>query len=62
MNDDMDKFSEEETARRRDAVLKILVNTPPQPYATRQRQTKSRMTIASDRSGRKTSGRRQTHE
>jgi hypothetical protein len=28
---DDDQFSEEETARRRDAVLKIMVNTPPQP-------------------------------
>jgi hypothetical protein len=29
-----DEFSEEETAKRRDAVLKIMVNTPPQPRAT----------------------------
>jgi hypothetical protein len=30
-----ESFSPEETARRRDAVLKIMVNTPPQPHATR---------------------------
>ena len=30
-----DQYSPEEAARRRDAVLKIMVNTPPQPRATR---------------------------
>jgi hypothetical protein len=29
-----DEYSPEETARRRDAVLKIMVNTPQQPHAT----------------------------
>jgi hypothetical protein len=40
-----DQYSPEETAQRRDAVLKILVNTPPQPHAThrpvRQRRRKT---------------------
>jgi len=31
-----DQYSPEETARRRDAVLKIMVNTPPQPRVTRR--------------------------
>jgi hypothetical protein len=30
-----DQYSPDETARRRDAVLKIMVNTPPQPRTTR---------------------------
>jgi len=28
---DQDEYSEEETARRRDAVLKRMLETPPQP-------------------------------
>jgi hypothetical protein len=35
MFSDDDQFSPEETARRRDAVLKIMVNTPPQPRTNR---------------------------
>jgi len=35
MTDD-DNYSPEEAARRRDAVLKIMVNTPTQPRATRR--------------------------
>jgi hypothetical protein len=33
-----DEYSDEETARRRDAVLKILLSTPPQPHVTRPAQ------------------------
>ena len=29
------EYDAEETARRRDAVLKIMVNTPPRPHVTR---------------------------
>jgi hypothetical protein len=42
MTEKDDEFSAEEAARRRDAVLKIMVNTPPQPRATRQAQPKTR--------------------
>jgi hypothetical protein len=42
MSPDEDEFSPEEIARRRDAVLKIIVNTPPQPRTTRQAQSKNR--------------------
>jgi hypothetical protein len=51
-----DEYSPEETARRRDAVLKILVNTPPQPQAIRSTHPRKKKTTASDRAGRKTSG------
>jgi len=60
---DTGEYSPEETARRRDAVLKILVNTPPQPHATRQSQTKERRkTTASGQAVRKPSGRQKKPE
>jgi hypothetical protein len=58
-----EEYSPEETARRRDAVLKILVNTPPQPRTTRQDQPKEqRKTTASGRAARKPSHRQQKPE
>jgi hypothetical protein len=57
-----DEYSPEETARRRDAVLKILVNTPPQPQVTRSDHPEMRRTTASDRVVRKTSSRQQNPE
>jgi hypothetical protein len=58
MRNGKDEYSPEETARRRDAVLKILVNTPPQPHATRQGKPKERRkTTASGQAARKTSAR-----
>jgi hypothetical protein len=52
-----DEYSPEEAARRRDAVLKILVNTPPQPQSTRLARPGKKKTTASDRAARKTSAR-----
>lgn len=45
--DDEQEYSADETARRRDAVLKIMVNTPPKPHATRSqvRQKKQKSTV-----------------
>lgn len=60
--DDRDEYSPEETARRRDAVLKILVNTPPQPQATRSTRPRKKKTTASDRPARKASGRQKKPE
>lgn len=60
--DDRDEYSPEETARRRDAVLKILVNTPPQPQVTRSDRPEKKKTTASDRAVRKPSGRRKKPE
>jgi hypothetical protein len=57
-----DEYSPEETARRRDAVLKILVNTPPQPQATRPPRPRKKKTTASDLADRKTSGRQKKSE
>jgi len=57
-----DEYSPEETARRRDAVLKILVNTPPQPQATRPPRPRKKNTTASDLADRKTSGRQKKPE
>jgi hypothetical protein len=62
VTDKSDEYSPEETARRRDAVLKILVNTPPQPQSTRQVQSKSRKTTALDRAARKPSDRQKKSE
>jgi hypothetical protein len=59
---DPDEYSSEETARRRDAVLKILVNTPPQPQATCPPRPRKKKTIASDRPARKTSARQKKPE
>ena len=43
-----DDYSPKETARRRDAVLKIMVNTPPQPRSNgpRARSKKQKSTGA----------------
>jgi len=42
-----DQYSPEEAARRRDAVLKIMVNTPPQPrVSNRPTQGKQKSTGA----------------
>jgi len=60
--DDDDQYSPVETARRRDAVLKILVNTPPQPQATRPTRPRKKKTTVSDRPVRKTSSRQQKPE
>jgi hypothetical protein len=49
-NDVDDQYSSEEAARRRDAVLKIMVNPPPQPHATRpSAQPKKRKPAVADR-------------
>jgi hypothetical protein len=54
-----DQYSPDEAARRRDAVLKIMVNTPPQPRAIpRPAQLKTRKKTGEDRP-RKASGRQQ---
>lgn len=42
-----DDFSEEETAARRDAVLKHMLNTAPKPI-TKSRQGQSRKKVVSD--------------
>jgi hypothetical protein len=34
-----DKYTNEETARRRDAVIKRMLNTPPQPRKPKKRRT-----------------------
>ena len=34
-----DEYSAEETARRRDEVIRRMANTPPQPHVTRPRKT-----------------------
>ena len=60
--DDDETYSPEETARRRDAVLKILVNTPPQPQANRPARPGKKKTTASDRPARKTSARQKNPE
>ena len=58
-----DEYSPEETARRRDAVLKILVNTPPRPQATRQGEPKERRkTTVSGRAVQKSSARQKKPE
>lgn len=42
-----DEYAPDEAARRRDAVLKIMVNTPPQPRtSSRQAQRKRKSTGA----------------
>ena len=49
MSEEIADFSPEETARRRDAVLKRMLNTPPQPRATPSRSPlKSRKKTESD--------------
>jgi len=59
---DTGEYSPEETARRRDAVLKILVNTPPQPHATRPARLRKKKTTASGRAARKPSARQKKPE
>jgi hypothetical protein len=45
-----DEYSPEDAARRRDAVLKIMVNTPPQPRATQSpARSKKQKSIGEDR-------------
>lgn len=39
-----DDYSPEEVERRRDAVLKIMVNTPPRPRSTQDRPKKKTTT------------------
>jgi hypothetical protein len=54
-----DQYGPEETAQRRDAVLKIMVNTPPQPHATRPAvRSKKRKSTGADRAKAKPSARR----
>lgn len=51
---DIDQFSDEEIAQRRDAIVRVMVNMPPQPQ-TAKRLTKPRGTAsptASDREAR----------
>jgi len=62
MTESNDEYSPEETARRRDAVLKILVNPPPQPHATRSTRPGKKKTTASDRAARKPSARQKKPE
>jgi hypothetical protein len=44
-----DQYAPDEAARRRDAVLKIMVNTPPQPRASNRPARKSRKSTGADR-------------
>ena len=44
-----EEFTEEETVRRRDAVLKVMVNTPPQPRTSTRPTRKSRKPTGADR-------------
>jgi hypothetical protein len=60
--DTKDEYSHEETARRRDAVLKILVNTPPQPQATRSNRPGKKKTTVSGPADRKPSARQKKPE
>jgi hypothetical protein len=49
MAEEEEQYPAEIAARRRDAVLQIMVNTPPQPHAIhRQDRAKRRKTTASD--------------
>lgn len=58
-NTKADEYSPEEAERRRDAVLKILVNTPPQPRATHPPgRSKKRKSTGVDRAKAKPSVRR----
>jgi hypothetical protein len=59
MTEQDENYSAEETARRRDAVLKIMVNTPPQPRASNPSARKTRKPTGADRK-RKTADRQQT--
>jgi hypothetical protein len=44
-----DQYAPDEAARRRDAVLKIMVNTPPQPRVSNRPIRKSRKSTGADR-------------
>jgi hypothetical protein len=56
---DDNTYSEEETARRRDEVIRRMANTPPQPRVSRHpaRRQKEAGSTASDRKSRKRAGR-----
>jgi len=54
--DSDDQYTPEEVARRRDAVLKIMVNTPPQPRVSNRPAGKNRKPAGAGRA-RKASGR-----
>jgi hypothetical protein len=49
----MGDFSNEEIARRRDAVIHRMANTPPQPKAKAPRRQKKKTKAVSDRVARK---------
>jgi hypothetical protein len=49
-----DQYSEEETARRRDAVIKRMLATPPKPHSEMKIGKRRRAKITPKRSGRKT--------
>lgn len=47
MNKDKDQFSERETAKRRDEVIRRMANTPPQPKVkSPRRQGKRKKAVA----------------
>jgi hypothetical protein len=53
MSDETDEeYGPEETTRRRDAVLKIMVNTPPQPRPSNRQADKNRKSTGADRAQR----------
>lgn len=53
-----DEYTAEEAARRRDAVLKVMVNTPPRPRTSGlQDRAERRKPTGAGRAARKASGR-----
>lgn len=57
-NKNDEEYSEEESVRRREEVLKRMVNTPPKPLATRQSRVRNQTTTGEgQKSGRRKSDR-----
>lgn len=50
---DVNQFTDEEAAQRRDAIVRVMANTPPQPRTTKQ-PAKPRRKAAPTASNRKT--------
>jgi hypothetical protein len=48
-----EQFSEQEIARRRDAVIKLMLNTPPKPHSEMKIGKRKVKEIAEDRSTKK---------
>ena len=57
ISDKLDEFSPEESARRRDEVIRRMANTPPQPKANLLPKKKTKAVV--DRAARKAPARRE---